>query len=77
MKDDKQTEQAFLDSITEQLDQSCDRLDGYTLSRLNRMKNEALAQPRNRLKNIFLPFSGLVTASVLVVMLMFWNNSAS
>lgn len=57
----------LVNAIRRDLDRSCDALDGYTLSRLHRMRSNALAQPQSRWKSLLLPFSGLVTACALVL----------
>lgn len=59
----------LVDSIRRQLDDSCAALDGYTLSRLHRIRSEAVARRRSRLQTMLLPFGGLVTAAALVVAL--------
>lgn len=60
-------DEALLASIRQELDRSCSALDGYTLSRLHRIRSEAVARRRSRLQTLLLPFGGLVTASALVV----------
>ncbi len=61
-------EQAFLDSAREQLDRSCDRLDGQTQSRLNSIRHAAIEHGRRHPGRALLaPFGGLVTACVLVL----------
>lgn len=57
----------LVNAIRKELDRSCDALDGYTLSRLHRMRSAALARPQSRWKNLLLPFGGLVTACALVI----------
>ncbi len=53
--------------IRQQLDKSCNALDGQTLSRLNRIRHEALERKQTRGSRMLLPFGGFVTASVLVL----------
>jgi hypothetical protein len=53
--------------IRQQLDRSCNALDGQTLSRLNRIRHEALERKQTRGSRMLLPFGGFVTASVLVL----------
>lgn len=66
----------MLDAVSATLDKSCDSLDGYTLSRLNKIRHDALAQSRRR-KAMLGPFGGFVTASVLVFIVSLWyQNSA-
>ena len=61
-------EQVFLDNAREELDRSCDRLDGHTLSRLNSIRHAAIEHGQNRSGPALLsPFGGLVTACVLVM----------
>lgn len=65
-------DEAFLDKIRQDLDQSCDRLDGHTQSRLNSIRHAAVEhglerQPRWHSRVLLAPFGGLVTACVLVV----------
>ena len=60
-------DEALLASIRQELDRSCSSLDGYTLSRLHRIRSEAVARRRSRLHALLLPFGGLVTACALVV----------
>jgi hypothetical protein len=57
----------LVNAIRKELDRSCDALDGYTLSRLHRMRSAALARPQSRWKSLLLPFGGLVTACALVL----------
>jgi hypothetical protein len=54
-------------SIRLELDRSCAALDGYTLSRLHRIRSEAVARRRSRLQQWLLPFGTLATASALVL----------
>jgi hypothetical protein len=70
-------DQKMLDAATAALDASCDKLDGQTLSRLNKIRHEALELPQQRWgRTVVAPFGGLVAASVLVVMLLpFWNQN--
>lgn len=60
-------DEVLLASIRQELDRSCSALDGYTLSRLHRIRSEAVARRRSRLQALLLPFGGLVTACALVV----------
>jgi hypothetical protein len=65
-------EAAFLDKVRQELDQSCDRLDGHTQSRLNSIRHAAVEhglerQPGRYGRSLLAPFGGLVTACVLVV----------
>lgn len=57
----------LLRAIRKELDRSCDALDGYTLSRLHRMRSAALERPQSRWKSLLLPFGGLVTACAMVL----------
>lgn len=65
------SEAVFLDQVRQELDRSCDRLDGQTLSRLNSIRHAAVEHGKNRQRfpgrAILAPFGGLVTACVLVV----------
>jgi hypothetical protein len=58
---------ALLTAVRKELDQSCAALDGYTLSRLHRMRVVAVAKRGPRLSRLLVPFGGLVTAFALVV----------
>ena len=61
-------DEVLLASIRHELDRSCAALDGYTLSRLHRIRSEAVARRRkSRLQSLLLPFGGLVTACALVI----------
>ena len=61
-------EQSFLDSVKKELDNSCDRLDGHTLSRLNSIRHEAMEKKGAKARNPYLaPFGGLATAFVLIL----------
>jgi hypothetical protein len=61
-------EQAFLEKARNELDQSCERMDGETLSRLNSIRHAALEHGNKSPGKVFLaPFGGLVTACVLVL----------
>jgi len=67
-KPNNHDEQAFLDNVRKELDQSCDRLDGQTLSRLNSIRHAAIEHGQKRPGRALLaPFGGLVTACVLVL----------
>ena len=57
----------FVAGIRQQLDQSCRALDGHTLSRLNRIRHEALERKHAPRSRLLLPFGGFVTACVLVL----------
>ena len=64
----KQSEQQFLNNISDELDRSCDGLDGHTQSRLNSIRHAALEHSRKSPSRTLLsPFGGLVTACVLVL----------
>jgi hypothetical protein len=64
----KQSEQQFLNNISDELDRSCDGLDGYTQSRLNSIRHAALEHGRKSpIRTLLSPFGGLVTACVLVL----------
>lgn len=60
-----------VEDIRKELDRSCDALDGYTLSRLNAIRHQALEHKRARRAGrsslMLLPLGGLVTACVLVL----------
>ena len=65
-------EEAFLAKVRQELDQSCNRLDGHTQSRLNSIRHAAVErglerQPGRYGRVLLAPFGGLVTACVLVV----------
>lgn len=58
----------FVATVRQQLDRSCDALDGETLSRLNRIRHTALERRKQpRAARLLLPFGGFVTACVLVL----------
>lgn len=65
------SDDVFLNKIREELDQSCDRLDGHTRSRLNSIRHAAvehgMAQQIIPGRSLLAPFGGLATACVLVV----------
>jgi len=63
-------EQRFVAGVRQQLDRSCDALDGHTLSRLNRIRHAALERKQRRAPRLLLPFGGFVTACVLVLTVM-------
>jgi hypothetical protein len=66
---------AFLSQVRKDLDHSCAALDGHTLSRLNRIRHAALERKAVRRRSpLLLPFGGLVTAAVLVVSVMMFND---
>lgn len=60
-------EQAFLAKAKQELDDSCEHLDGHTRSRLNSIRHAALDQGRHPGRALLAPFGGLVTACLLVV----------
>lgn len=62
-------------SIRQELDRSCAALDGYTLSRLHRIRSEAVARRRSLLQRWLLPFGTLVTASALVLAIGLYSRS--
>jgi len=66
---EKTSEEAFLENIREELDRSCDSLDGHTQSRLNSIRHAAIEHgQKNPGKALLAPFGGLVTACVLVLL---------
>lgn len=66
-KTNRQDEELFLSKVREELDHSCDRLDGQSLSRLNSIRHAAIEHGKTRPgKALLAPFGGLVTACVLV-----------
>jgi len=67
-QDKQHSEQAFLDKARQELDSSCEGLDGQTLSRLNRIRHEALERDSHPGRALLAPFGGLVTACVLVML---------
>lgn len=76
-QDPQQAQDPLVDSICRQLDHSCDALDGYTLSRLHRIRSEAVARRRPWLQTMLLPFGGLATAAALAVALgIGWRGDA-
>lgn len=67
-------ENDFLKKVKTQLDEQTEHLDAATLSKLNQSRQAALAQlqPRgHRLKQKWLPASGLVAAVLLTSVFMF------
>ncbi|MDY6984100.1 MAG: hypothetical protein SV422_13530 [Pseudomonadota bacterium] len=60
-------DERFVAGIRRELDRSCNALDAHTLSRLNRIRHEALARRESRGTRMLLPFGGFVTACVLVL----------
>lgn len=64
---DPMPEERFIAGIRRELDRSCDALDGHTLSRLHRIRSEALARRQSRTSRLLLPFGGFVTACMLVL----------
>lgn len=65
-------------SIRHELDRSCAALDGYTLSRLHRIRSEAVARRRSRLQQWLMPFGALVTATALVLAVgLYWRAPAA
>jgi hypothetical protein len=67
---DSPDDKHLVSGIRQQLDQSCNALDGQTLSRLNRIRHTALERKQARASRMLLPFGGFVTACVLVVSVM-------
>ena len=67
---DSPDDKHLVDGIRQKLDQSCNALDGQTLSRLNRIRHVALERKQARASRMLLPFGGFVTACVLVVSVM-------
>lgn len=70
---DSPDEQRLVDGVRKRMDQSCNALDGHTLSRLNRIRHAALERKQARASRMLLPFGGFVTASVLVVSVMMFG----
>lgn len=65
------SEKALLENVREELDRSCDRLDGHTQSRLNSIRHAALEHAqKNTGRMLLAPFGGLVTACLLLVIVM-------
>jgi len=71
MKPTHTDEDAFLEKARRELDASCERLDGHTQSRLNSIRHAAVEHGARQQefpgRVLLAPFGGLVTASVLVV----------
>jgi hypothetical protein len=57
----------FLIAVRRELDHGCDALDGYTLSRLNRMRHTAMEHKQSTMRSIWLPAGGFVTACMMVL----------
>jgi hypothetical protein len=57
----------FLISVRRELDHGCDAIDGYTLSRLNRIRHAALEHKQTRIRSVWLPAGGFATACMLVL----------
>jgi hypothetical protein len=72
-KSDSPEEKRLVNGIRQKLDQSCNALDGQTLSRLNRIRHAALERKQARASRMLLPFGGFVTACVLVVSVMMFG----
>jgi hypothetical protein len=66
VKTDDAAEAEFLSRIQQQLDQSCDRLDARTVSRLNSIRHAALEHKQKKVNPLWLSFGGMVTATFLV-----------
>ena len=61
-------ERRLIAGVRQQLDRSCNALDGQTLSRLNRIRHAALERKAAaRSSRLLLPFGGFVTACLLVL----------
>jgi hypothetical protein len=68
--------QSWLADVRSRLDESTQALDAATLSRLNRARQAALAQPRSRgLRAWWLPAAGLATSCALVLAVVAWYPS--
>lgn len=68
-KREKTSEDAFLENIREELDRSCESLDGHTQSRLNSIRHAAIEQgQKSPGRALLAPFGGFVTACVLVLL---------
>ncbi|MEX2367082.1 MAG: hypothetical protein WD601_10785, partial [Pseudohongiellaceae bacterium] len=67
----KQHKEEFLDCVRTELDSSCGRLDGHTLSRLTRIRNEALEHDTGKIgRSLPGAFAGVTAAAcVLVIMI--------
>jgi len=68
------SEKDFLNKVKKQLDEQSEHLDAATLSKLNQARQAALAQvnPKpSRLKNNWLPASGLAAAVLLTSVFLF------
>lgn len=66
---------AFMEQVRRELDQSCNALDGHTLSRLNTMRHAALEHKLRKPRAFLLPFGGLVSACVLVLTVSLLDHS--
>ena len=65
----QQPEQIMVGKVKAELDSSCDRLDGYTQSRLNSIRHAALESSGSKPGRALLaPFGGFATACVLVLL---------
>jgi hypothetical protein len=57
----------FLAAVRRELDHGCDAIDGHTLSRLNRIRHSAMEHRQSRMRALWLPTGGFVTACMLVL----------
>ena len=73
LEPESRAEQAFLEQARTVLDRGCDGLDGYTRSRLNVIRHEALARVSGKSGFArWMPATGIATAcTVLVVLVLF------
>jgi hypothetical protein len=58
---------ALLVSVRQELERSCNALDGYTLSRLHGIRSAAVARRPGRMQSLLFPLSSMVAACALVV----------
>jgi hypothetical protein len=74
---DKKTDQQFINEVRQELDKSCDRLDGHTLSRLNSIRHQALESALGNVAFYRRPvFSGgALLACALALFINFYSNT--
>lgn len=78
---EKKSDQQFVDNIKQELDRSCDRLDGQTLSRLNSIRHQALGDICGGNQSVFyrrfLLSGGALAACILALVITFGFNSGT
>ncbi|MDT8398967.1 MAG: hypothetical protein RQ899_10175 [Pseudomonadales bacterium] len=75
LQENAKAEQGFLNAVQQELDRSCEALDGHTRSRLNHIRHAALERKGRSSRALLMPFSGIVSATVVLTMMVVFSQN--